>query len=108
LNTSASASITIKTPDVTSPVVTISSPKNGQQVSKGNLKISASASDASGIAELNLSIDGRILKTCYTTSCASSIQVNSLSNGSHTITANAVDRAGSVPNTSSASVTITK
>jgi hypothetical protein len=101
--------MTVLPPDTISPTVTITSPADGTTVSKGNITIAASASDASGIAEIRIFIDDRPIKTCYnTTSCSGSVVANKLTAGAHTITAQATDKGGPVANTNSTSITIIK
>jgi hypothetical protein len=101
--------MTVLPPDTTPPTVTIISPADGTTVSKGNVTISASASDASGISEIRIFIDGGLIKTCYnTTSCSGRVNANGLTTGAHTITAQATDKGGPVANVNSASITIIK
>ncbi len=105
----ASLVMTVVPSDTTPPVVTITKPLNGTIVSRGSMKIAASASDASGIAQIRVLLDGIVLNTCYgTTACLASASVSSLSIGTHTITVEATDNGGPVANTSFSSVTITK
>ena len=93
--------------DVTPPTVTITSPADGAVIKgKGNVNVSAYASDSSGIASIVLKIDGTTVKTCTAvTSCSYKWTINKISVGSHTVVATATDKAGF---TSSASVTVTK
>lgn len=106
----ASLTMTILPPtDTTPPIVTITSPVNGATVSKGNVQIAVSASDASGIAEIKIVLDGSVIKTCFnTTSCSATVRASKLTVGTHSITAQATDKAGPVANTASASITIIK
>ncbi len=105
----ASGTMTVLSSDTMPPIVTITRPVNGAIVSKGNVKIETSASDASGIAQIRVFLNGVVSKTCYnTTSCSANISATSLSVGAHIITAEATDKGGTVANTSSTSITITK
>ena len=92
-NTSAqSSSVSITTP--AAPKVAISSPGNGT-VLKGNtqLNIAASASDgSSSIASISIMADGTTLKKCTnTTSCSTSWGAQSISRGTHIISATATN-----------------
>ena len=95
--------------DTIPPLVNITAPVNGSVIpTKGSLSVRATASDASGIATIIISIDGKTSKTCSgTTSCQTNVAVNKLSSGSHTITAIAIDNSAK-KNTSSISIQITK
>jgi hypothetical protein len=104
-----SLAINVLPPDTIPPTVTIISPVDGTTVSKGNISITASASDASGIAEIRIFVDGGLIKTCYNTnSCSGNVNANKLTVGAHTITAQATDKGWPVANTNSASITIIK
>lgn len=108
--TTSSATYDVRLPDTTPPVVSISSPKDGAAIpNKGTMKVAASASDSeSGIAKIQISIDGSVKKTCNnTSSCQYNWQVSGISLGSHVITATATDKAPAA-NINSASVTVKK
>jgi aqualysin 1 len=111
ISLSPAATITVagSTGDTTPPSVTLSSPANGAVLpKKGNIKISATASDSSGISTIVLAIDGITVKTCTnTTSCSANYSVSSLLTGSHTVTATARDKAP-VPNVTTKSSLVTK
>ncbi len=104
-----SASFVIVVPDTSAPVVTITSPANGATVpTKGNLKVSATANDSSGISAITLSMDGIVIKTCSNVStCTVNYSSTKLTKGSHTVTATAADKA-SPANTSTTSVQVIK
>lgn len=109
-NTSAASnSATVATPpatvDTTKPVVTISQPKNNQIV-KGTITVSASATDNVGVVRTEIYIDG----TLYASTQGSSITTNWNTkrysrNSKHTITVNAYDAAG---NKATTTITVTK
>lgn len=90
-------------PDTTAPTVSIASPANGAAVS-GTVSITISASDNVGVASVSVSVDGGTLGTDV--SAPYSFAWNSLNvvNGSHTITATALDAAG---NAAVASIQVT-
>jgi len=105
----ATLTMNILLPDTILPIVTINSPANGATVSKGNVQIVVSASDASGIAQIQILVDGVLKKTCFnTTSCSGTVKANGLTVGTHNITAQATDKGGPVANTATASITIIK
>jgi len=105
------ASLVVYTPapDTTLPMISITSPKNGARIKPGgNTTISASATDASGIAQITLMADGTILKTCSSAStCSLSWSNKAVASGTHTITATAIDNSSN-SNTGSTSITVTK
>jgi len=91
------------TADATPPIVSITSPLNGQTVS-GTISVSATASDNVGVAGVQFRIDGASLGAEDTTSpYGVTLDTTSLVNGSHQLQAVARDAAG---NTSSASISI--
>jgi hypothetical protein len=79
--------------DTTPPTVTITKPTAGSTIPRtGQLKISVTANDASGIASIKISFDGVALKTCnFATTCNLNIPVQLIKRGNHTITAQATD-----------------
>ena len=102
------ATVVIYTDNVV-PSITISKPKDGAKISpSGNLQISTSATDSSGIATIKILFDGVVLKTCTnTTTCSVSKSAKTISSGSHAITVTATDKAPT-PNTGTKSITVTK
>ncbi len=112
-NVGASATVTVtvnNVADITPPVVTLTSPANGATLpAKGSVSVSATASDASGISQIVLAIDGAVKKTCVAvTTCSYSWAMSKVSSGTHTITAKATDTASPTPNTASASISVVK
>lgn len=105
---SASVNYNIASPDATVPTVAINSPVNGAKVSGSKVNISASASDASGISNIQIQVDGVAVKNCgAVTSCTYSWSLRKVSAGSHVIKAVAVD-ASAQKNTSETSIGVTK
>jgi hypothetical protein len=91
-------------PDTQPPTVAITSPTNGAHVAP-NTKINVSASDNVGVSQVSIYIDG-VLK--YTGSAAPytyNWSTKKVASGTHTITANAWDKAGNVGSASPISVT---
>jgi hypothetical protein len=98
-----SATIFNQAVDNTPPTVTITSPVNNSTISGGSVNISASASDASGIARVEFSVDGIVRNNDTTSPYAFFLDSTQLSKGPHTITAKAFDNAG---NQQTATVTV--
>jgi hypothetical protein len=103
--TSAPATITVNPPANVPPTVALTSPVNNAQFTAGqSVNISASAADSDGTISRVDFFDGATL--IGTTSAAPySVSLSTLSSGSHTLTAKAVDNVGAT--TTSAPVTIT-
>ncbi len=89
--------------DTTNPTLTISAPTNGATVAAA-VTFSATASDASGVANVVFSMDGATLATDTSSPYSTSINTLLETNGSHTLTAKATDTNG---NTTTKSVTVT-
>jgi hypothetical protein len=105
LGNSGSASVTVTVSNtVPPPVVTFSSPANGSAVSN-TIAVAASASGSASIASVQFKVDGSNLGGPLTTAPYSvSLNTATLTNGSHTLSAVALDTLG---NSGSASVTVT-
>jgi len=79
--------------DTVPPQVTLTYPGNGQTV-RGTITISASASDNVAVARVAFFIDGRLFKTDSSSPFTVSWNTRQWANGTHTLTAQAVDIAG--------------
>ena len=91
---SASASLSINVVTAAAPTVSISSPANGATVS-GTTTVSGLASDGLAITSVQVSVDGGAFSNASGTSSWSfSLNTNSLSNGSHALSAKVNDSAG--------------
>jgi chitodextrinase len=103
-NSSAQSSpLLVTTKPIPPPTVSITSPTNGQTVS-GTVTISGSAGSSIGLSSIQISIDGgSYAPATGTTSWTYPLNTGGLSNGTHTITAEATDIGG---NTNTASITI--
>ncbi len=88
--------------DSTPPAVDIVSPTDDAEVS-GQLDVTASASDASGVLSVDLSVDGVSQGSDAASPYSYAVDTSALSDGQHTLTATAVDTAG---NTSEKSETV--
>jgi hypothetical protein len=105
---SATGSYIVNPSDTTPPVVSITAPSNGATV-KNTITVSATASDASGVASIQLYLDTTLLKTCTAaTSCSYSYNTNGLAHGNHTIKATATDNGQPSANISTTSITVKK
>lgn len=114
-NSSRKVSVTFSNVGVTSttsppptnqpPSVTITAPANGSAVS-GSVAIRGTASDDTGVAKVEVRVDGgAYAMTTGTTSWSTTFNSAAVSDGAHTLTARATDTAG-VTATASASVTV--
>ena len=94
------------TPDTEAPVVAVTSPTNGQEVS-GAVAISANGSDNVGVAGVQFQLDGVNLGT-EDTAAPYSISWDTLTvaNGTYVITAVARDAAGNTATSAAATVTV--
>ncbi len=105
MNPSLVNSATFNPPDSISPSVAITSPTNGQIV-VGTIAVSANASDNVGITGVRFGIDGALIGSQVNNPpYAVTLDTTSLSNGSHQISAVAIDTAGNQA-TATASITI--
>lgn len=96
--------------DTTAPVATITAPLNGSIISGGkNVSVASKASDASGIYQTDISIDGKSVKTCSVgvTDCAYSWSQRKVTAGTHTIMTTVTDNSAN-RNKSTASIVVTK
>jgi subtilisin family serine protease len=88
--------------DTTPPTVAILSPSDGAKVS-GTVTISASAADNSGLAWVQLSIDGAVVASGTSGSLNYKWNTRKVKSGAHAIAVTAKDNAG---NTASGSITV--
>jgi thermitase len=100
------------TTDSTAPKISIASPVNGTKVKgNGSLNVNVSASDASGVASIAISADGKLLATCATAAltmtCSTTWPSKAIAVGMHTITVVATDVA-MAKNTATATVSVSK
>ncbi len=105
---SATANYVIMARDTTPPMVSITSPANGTVLSSRKVNIQASASDASGIARIELFVDGKLMRTCSSvTSCTYSWTYSRATAGAHTIKAVAIDKSTNA-NRAETTISVTK
>lgn len=103
--TSNSATLTV-TSAATPPTVSITSPTSGATVS-GTVVVTASASDNTGVANVQFQVDGTNTGAADIASPYSySLNTTALSNGSHSLTAVAVDTSGNYATSVAVSITV--
>lgn len=103
-NSAVSAPISVSVNnDVTPPAVSIATPAAGSTVS-GTVAITASASDASGIAEVEIWVDGALRTSDATSPYGWTWDTTTFANGSHSMYAKARDGVGNVA--TSATITV--
>ena len=101
--TSADATVVVLT-DSTPPTVSMTSPLEGSSIpANGQVKISVSASDPSGITKVEIRIDGALKATLTSMPYTTIWNGKKAAKGPHTLQATAYDGAGT---NASASVTV--
>lgn len=109
-NTATSSPISVQilnasTVDTTAPIASIVSPLSGSSA-KGNLKISAAATDNIAVTKIELYIDNVKTDTLTVTPYQFSWNVAKVTKGSHTIYVKAYDLAGNVGTSSVVTITV--
>jgi hypothetical protein len=100
---SANLSINIVTP---MPTVAISFPTSGASLS-GAVNVSGTASDAVSLTSVEVSVDnGTFSSASGTNNWSFNLNTNSLTNGAHTLTAQATDAAGITATSSPLAITV--
>lgn len=101
--TTASVRFTSSNSDTTPPVVSISAPSGGATVG-GTVSVSGTAADTGGLAGVSVSVDGGLYQPAAgTSSWTDGLDTTSLADGTHTLTARAIDTSG---NAATASVSV--
>jgi len=101
--TTASVRFTSSNADTTPPMVSISAPSGGATVG-GTVSVSGTASDTGGLAGVSVSVDGGLPQPATgTASWTDGVDTTSLADGTHTVTARAIDTSG---NAATASVSV--
>jgi hypothetical protein len=107
MNVAAHASAVIYTPppDTTGPALTIVSPSNGAKIAGNKATITATATDASGVAAVEFWVDGVLLARDTGTPYSANWNTRKVSAGTHTILVRAIDTRG---NKSEQTITVTR
>lgn len=100
-----SATVTISTPDVTAPVVTIPSPVDGAIV-KGTITVTAGASDNVKVTKVEFYINGVLKQTKTSSPYTYSWNTKYVKNGSYRLSAKAYDAAGNIGQSTGITVTV--
>jgi hypothetical protein len=90
--------------DTTKPTVSLTNPTANSTVN-GTINLAATAADDTGVTKVDFTVDGAIKNTDTSSPYSYSLDTTTLTNGTHTIAANAYDAAGNV-GTSSVTVTV--
>jgi len=99
---SMTSGVSAPSPDLTPPVIGFVSPGNGATVI-GNAAISVSATDNTAVSLVTLTIDGVTAATDTSSPYSFAWNTNAVANGSHVLSATAVDAAG---NSNSVSISV--
>jgi len=92
--------------DSTPPTVNLVSPANGASIT-GSVNMTATASDNSGtVSSVKFLVDGQAVGTDTTSPFSVAWNSATVSNGTHTVTAQAFDPSGNTGNSTGASVTV--
>ena len=90
----------VVTIDTTPPMLTITNPTNGTTLSSSSLVANGTASDDSGLASVQVSVDSGPYQVALGTT-SWSFTTNQLTSGAHTISVKATDNAGNIRTVSS-------
>ena len=91
--------------DQTPPTVSLTAPASGATVA-GSVVLSATASDNVAVDHVDFLVDGSVVDSDSASPYSADWNSQSVANGSHTVSARAVDTAGNSTNTSAISVTV--
>jgi hypothetical protein len=107
--TSAAVNITVNNapaPDTTAPTVSMTAPASGATIS-GTYSLTANASDASGIKQVDFYVDNVFKGSDTTAPFSFSLNTSTLTNGTHAFRATAIDNSANQNTANSASVNAT-
>jgi RHS repeat-associated protein len=88
------------------PAVSVSAPAPGATVSGSNVTLTAAASDDGAVGHVDFLVDGNVAGTDTSAPYSFSWNSTAAGNGTHTITARAVDTAGNTATSSPVTVTV--
>ena len=98
LGVSSPVSVTVQqsAQDIQAPVVTITNPSNGSQLTANNTKISAAATDNVSVTRMELRIDGSLKTTSTGGTLGTGWRTRSLAASAHTLETKAFDAVGNI------------
>jgi len=105
LDAAAAIAAALPAPDTTPPDLAFTSPTTGATLT-GGVSVVAQATDANGIARVDMFVDGHLHATATTSPYTFLWQTIGLTNGSHTLSLQAEDGAGNTASTAPITVTI--
>ncbi|HKN39795.1 MAG TPA: Ig-like domain-containing protein, partial [Acidimicrobiia bacterium] len=91
--------------DTTAPTVSVTAPAGGQRVA-GTVTVSAQASDNVGVSRVDLLVDGAVVASASAASASTPWNTTGVADGTHTISARALDAAGNVGTSTPVGVTV--
>ncbi len=91
--------------DVIAPTVNLTAPANGASVS-GNVDLTASASDASGVTKVEFYVNGSLLGVDLVAPYAGTWNTTEVANGNYALMAKAFDAAGNVGTDNDTSISV--
>src|SRR5438445_8293804 len=94
-----------RTADTTPPSVSLTAPPAGTTAS-GGMTLTASASDARGVASVDFAVDGSVVASANGTPWTVTWDSGSVWNGPHTVTAIARDAAGNTATSAGVTVSV--
>jgi Bacterial Ig domain/Putative flagellar system-associated repeat/Putative peptidoglycan binding domain len=105
-NTSTSTEKTLKTIDITAPTVSLDSPLNSATVAGSAVSLTATATDNDFVTNVKFKIDGATITTDTTNPYSTTWDLTSVSDGTHVITAVAMDLTGNIATSTAATVIV--
>ncbi len=93
---SASALGVVVAADTTPPTLTVTSPQPGQMLGGRSLTLSATASDASGVASVAFYFDGKLVAQPTIAPYSANLTLRKVAIGLHTVTVMATDKFNNV------------
>ncbi len=92
--------------DSTPPTVALGAPTSGQATISGTFNMTATASDASGISQVNFLVDGATVGSDASSPYSYAWNSAAATNGNHTFSAQAIDTAGNSTTTTAVTVAV--
>src|SRR5690606_781757 len=92
-------------PDSSAPTVNITAPANGALIS-GAVEVTASAADDTGVAKVELYVDGNMVKADTSAPYSYTWNTLEIGDGAHALMAKAYDAAGNVGSDNDITVTV--